>query len=79
MDGMQSTTLERPDVRPDDGHTGDGADMFHYVKKDQMVNSAVEGAHVVALCGETFPVTRTSRTGAPVCPDCKRIFDQLPK
>ncbi|MDQ3990676.1 MAG: DUF3039 domain-containing protein, partial [Actinomycetota bacterium] len=30
-----------------------------------------------ALCGETFPVTRSPKPGSPVCPDCKKIFDSL--
>ena len=34
------------------------------------------GTHVVALCGEVFPVTRAAKPGSPVCPDCKRILDE---
>ena len=30
-----------------------------------------------ALCGETFPVTRSAKPGSPVCPDCKKIFEGL--
>lgn len=71
-------TLERPEVQADDGSSGRD-DVFHYVRKDRIVQSAVEGQHVVALCGETFPVTRTPRTGSPVCPDCKRIYETMPK
>jgi Protein of unknown function (DUF3039) len=78
MSGMQDT-LERPDARVDDGSTGDVPELFHYVKKDKIVQSAVEGNHVVALCGETFPVTRTPRTGSPVCPDCEKILQTLRK
>jgi hypothetical protein len=33
---------------------------------------------VVALCGETFPVTRSPKPGSPVCPDCKKIYDSMP-
>jgi hypothetical protein len=39
----------------------------------------VTGTHVVALCGEVFPVTRAAKPGSPVCPDCKRIYEQLKK
>ena len=37
------------------------------------------GTHVVALCGEVFPVTRSAKPGSPVCPDCKRIYENLKK
>jgi hypothetical protein len=33
---------------------------------------------VVALCGETFPVTRSPKPGSPVCPDCKKIYESMP-
>ena len=42
-----------------------------------LIESAVMGNHVVALCGEVFPVTRAAKPGSPVCPDCKRIYEQL--
>lgn len=76
---MSQQTIERPDVdqRPDDGSTSDGPDRFHYVKKDRILKSVVDGDHVVALCGETFPVTKTARPGSPVCQDCKRVYDRL--
>jgi hypothetical protein len=34
---------------------------------------------VVALCGETFPVTKSAKPGSPVCPKCKEIFEKLRK
>ena len=71
-------TLERPDVREDTSTTEyDTPKYFHYVKKDQIVESAVSGKMVVALCGETFPVTKQAKPGSPVCPDCERIFKGL--
>src|SRR5699024_6718234 len=51
-------TIERPDVREDNATSDDTPKFFHYVKKDQIVDSAVNGRMVVALCGETFPVTK---------------------
>lgn len=81
MDGMQTDTLERTDadVRADDGTDSDRPKFFHYVKKDKIAESAVMGTHVVALCGEVFPVTRSPKPGSPVCPDCKRIYETLKK
>ena len=56
----------------------DSPKMFHYVRKDKIAESAVMGTHVVALCGEVFPVTKSPKPGSPVCPECKRIFESLP-
>ena len=53
--------------------------MFHYVRKSKIAESAVMGSFVVALCGETFPVTRSPKPGSPVCPDCKKIYAGLKK
>ncbi len=78
---MQTQTIERTDTdeRVDDGTDSDTPKVFHYVKKDKIAESAVMGTHVVALCGEVFPVTRSAKPGSPVCPDCKRIYEQLKK
>lgn len=79
--GMETDTLERADSdeRVDDGSDSDRPKHFHYVKKDRIAESAVMGTHVVALCGEVFPVTRSPKPGSPVCPDCKRIYETLKK
>jgi hypothetical protein len=81
MASMQTQTIERtkPEERVDDGTDSDTPKYFHYVKKDKIAESAVMGTHVVALCGEVFPVTRSPKPGSPVCPDCKRIYEQLKK
>ena len=76
---MDTQTLERSktDERADDGTDSDTPKVFHFVKKDKIVESAVMGTHVVALCGEVFPVTRSAKPGSPVCPDCKKIYETL--
>ena len=81
MSGMDTQTIERTDTdeRVDDGTGSDPPKHFHYVKKDKIVESAVMGNHVVALCGEVFPVTRSAKPGSPVCPDCKRIYETMKK
>ena len=78
---MQTDTIERTDSdeRVDDGSDDDRPKHFHYVKKNKIAESAVMGTHVVALCGEVFPVTRSAKPGSPVCPDCKRIYESLKK
>jgi hypothetical protein len=81
MNAMQTQTIERTDTdeRVDDGTDDDAPKVFHYVKKDKIAESAVMGTHVVALCGEVFPVTKSAKPGSPVCADCKRIYESLKK
>lgn len=74
-----TTTDERPDADATDRGDDDRPKFFHYVKKDKIAESAVMGSHVVALCGEVFPVTRAAKPGSPVCPDCKKIYETLKK
>ncbi|GAA2967683.1 MULTISPECIES: DUF3039 domain-containing protein [Actinokineospora] len=78
---MSAPTQTRPDVdtRPEGTETtgDDTPKMFHYVRKNKIVESAVMGNMVVALCGEVFPVTKSPKPGSPVCPDCKKIYDSM--
>ncbi len=70
-------TLDKPleDTTTDD----DTPKMFHYVRKTKIAESAVLGNFVVALCGETFPVTKSPKPDSPVCPDCKKIYESMKK
>ena len=70
---MSTLVEERPDLKEADT----GPEMFHYVKKDKIAESAVMGVYVEALCGEKFPVTKAPKPGSPVCPACKEIFDSF--
>jgi hypothetical protein len=70
---VSTETVERPETR--NKETDTGPEMFHYVDKEKMVESAVMGTCVVALCGEIFPVTKVPKPGSPVCPKCQEIFD----
>ncbi len=65
--------LESP--KTSDADTGN--EMFHYVRKAKITESAVTGTLVQALCGEVFPVTKTPKPGSPVCPQCKEIFEAM--
>ena len=77
---MTSTeVLQKPDEQTIDRSTDDTPKMFHYVRKSKIAESAVMGNMVVALCGETFPVTKSPKPGSPVCPDCKKIYESMPK
>jgi hypothetical protein len=70
-----SDILERPDVR--DADTGNANEVFHYVRKNRIAESAVMGTMVEALCGEVFPVTKSPKPGSPVCPACKEVYEQM--
>jgi hypothetical protein len=71
---VTTQTLDAPQTA--DAETGD--QVFHYVKKDKIAESAVLGSMVQALCGEVFPVTRTPKPGSPVCGQCKEIYESMP-
>jgi len=73
---VSTQTLPEVDTRDTTGD--DTPKMFHYVRKDKITESAVTGSVVVALCGEVFPVTRSPKPGSPVCPECQKIFNNLP-
>jgi hypothetical protein len=67
--------LTRPsmDLEEDDG----GHDRFsHYVKKEKIVESAVTGKAVKALCGKEWIPSRDPEK-YPICPTCKEIFAGL--
>lgn len=68
-----TTTLLDPRLRESDP----GDELFHYVRKDQIAESAVMGNMVTALCGLSFPVTRTPKPGSPVCPACEEMLAML--
>ncbi len=79
MERVSTDTIVRPDTTTDETTGDDTPKFFHYVKKDKIAESAVMGTHVVALCGEVFPVTRSPKPGSPVCPECKKVYDGLRK
>ncbi len=73
----QTDVLEKVDQREDQRAADQPPEMFHYVRKAKIAESAVMGNFVVALCGETFPVTKSPKPDSPVCPDCKKIYDSM--
>ena len=68
-------TLESPQRADADA----GDELFHYVRKAKITESAVMGTMVQALCGEVFPVTKAPKSGSPVCPACQEIYDAMPE
>ena len=55
---------------------GDHERYSHYVKKDKIVESAVMGNAVVALCGKIWIPSRDPQK-FPVCPTCQEIYEGL--
>jgi hypothetical protein len=73
--GLNGGTLteERTDVRPDEG---DHERFAHFVRKDKIVESAVTGTPVIALCGKVWVPSRDP-SKFPVCPDCQAIYQGI--
>jgi hypothetical protein len=74
-DTRQDTDLVRPDLSVDEG---DHERFSHYVDKDKIVDSAVLGTAVVALCGMVWVPSRDPKK-FPVCPECKEIYESMPE
>lgn len=55
---------------------GDHERFSHYVPKDKIVESAVTGAPVIALCGKKWVPNRDPEKFA-ICPECKEIYEAL--
>ncbi len=66
---LEETTVES--VEP-----GDHERYSHYVRKEKLVESAVLGNPVVALCGKVWVPNRDPQK-FPVCPECQEIYDGL--
>jgi hypothetical protein len=70
--GLGTLVEDRPETSFGDG---DHERFAHYVQKDKIVESAVTGTPVIALCGKVWVPSRDPNK-FPVCPDCKRILDE---
>jgi hypothetical protein len=57
---------------------GDHERYAHYVKKERIVESAVLGNAVTALCGKVWVPSRDPQK-FPVCPTCKDIYENMPE
>ena len=64
-------TAAREELEP-----GDRERFAHYVRKEKILESAVSGAPVVALCGKVWVPGRDPNK-FPVCPVCKEIYEGL--
>ena len=55
---------------------GDHERFSHYVRKEKIVESAVMGTPVIALCGKVWVPGRDPQK-FPICPICQEIYDGL--
>lgn len=55
---------------------GDHDRYSHYVRKEKIVESAVLGTPVLALCGKLWVPGRDPQK-FPICPSCKDIYEGL--
>ena len=70
---------EETGTRPDLSHgDGDHERFAHYVNKDKIMESAVTGTPVIALCGKVWVPSRDPQR-FPVCPECKEIYESMPE
>ncbi len=75
--GLSGGTLldERKRLSNDDG---DHEKFAHYVEKAKIMESAVTGVPVKALCGKVW-IPNRDPSRFPICPDCQAIHAGLPR
>jgi len=67
---LERDAVEQP-VEP-----GDHERFAHYVRKEKILESALSGEPVIALCGKVWVPGRDPQR-FPVCPTCKEIYEGL--
>lgn len=63
-------------IREETVEPGDHERFSHYVKKEKILESALTGKPVRALCGKKWTPGRDPEK-FPVCPTCKEIYESL--
>jgi hypothetical protein len=71
LDRELEELLQNQNVDP-----GDHERFSHYVKKEQILESAMTGKPVKALCGKMWTPGRDPEK-FPICPTCKEIYEEL--
>ncbi len=74
----RTALLEREDTRhaPQLSEPGDHERLAHYVRKEKIMESAMSGEPVTALCGKIWVPGRDPKK-FPVCATCQEIYDGL--
>lgn len=71
-----TSVLERTEPTPQLAEPGDHERFSHYVRKEKILESALSGEPVKALCGKTWVPGRDPEK-FPVCPICKEIYEAM--
>jgi hypothetical protein len=72
---VHTAVIERERVE-EEVEPGDHERFAHYVRKNKIMESALSGTPVVALCGKVWVPGRDPKK-FPVCPTCKEIYEGL--
>jgi len=72
---VHTAVIERERVE-EEVEPGDHERFAHYVRKNKIMESAISGTPVVALCGKVWVPGRDPKK-FPVCPTCKEIYEGL--
>ncbi len=73
--GTSTATIEREELRQE-VEPGDRERFSHYVRKEKIMESALSGEPVIALCGKVWTPGRDPKK-FPVCPECKEVYEGL--
>ncbi|MCI2959148.1 DUF3039 domain-containing protein [Agromyces atrinae] len=71
LDRELQELLEQETIEP-----GDHERFSHYVKKEKILESAITGKPVKALCGKKWTPGRDPEK-FPVCPTCKEVYERM--
>lgn len=71
-----SVSVRELDLRDVSVDEGDHERFSHYVQKEKILESAISGQPVIALCGKVWTPGRDPEK-FPVCPTCKEIYESL--
>ncbi len=71
-----TSVLERTEPVTSPVEPGDHERFSHYVRKEKILESALSGEPVVALCGKVWVPGRDPKK-FPVCPTCQEIYEGL--
>ncbi|MHB1235545.1 MAG: DUF3039 domain-containing protein [Microbacteriaceae bacterium] len=77
--GGATSTLDRELqelIEREELESGDHDRFSHYVQKEKILQSALSGKPVIALCGKVWIPGRDPQK-FPVCPTCKEIYEKL--
>ena len=72
----RTAVLDREEQAEEKVEPGDHERFAHYVKKEKIMESALSGDPVIALCGKVWVPGRDPKR-FPVCPTCKEIYETL--